>query len=183
MSRLKDKHKGEVDKKFIEIIYGFWKNKYAVIDKSSTDVLLNLKDLYQVLCFTINKYQFLYYKKLDKYNIYDLKKQAENCFGQIADHDNELLHVMCNCWRNEVVNLIGESLNKIFPEFAEHGTEKTTLVSDEIMKKNIEQTLEIIIQTHKASYHFYEDYKESDISPNEAKELLDKIYSQYKKEN
>lgn len=79
--------------------------------------------------------------------------------------------------------MIEGSLKHIFSKSAEYGTEKRTLVSDEIMKKSIEQTLERIIQTHKISYRFYENYKESDIGTNEAKELMNQIYSQYKKDN
>ncbi len=172
MSRLKGFRKDDVDEKFIEIIYGFWKNHYALVDKSNTDILLYLKDLYQILSFSINKYIFLYYKKLEKHDFYDLKKQAENCFGRIADHDNELFRAMCNYWRNKVVNLIGESLDKIFPEFAKHESEKTTLVSDEIMKENIEQTLERIVKVHDKAVEIYEKFINTDYDISEVEKVL-----------
>ena len=172
MSRLKGFCKDDVDEKFIEIIYGFWKNHYALVDKSNTDILLYLKDLYQILSFSINKYIFLYYKKLEKHDFYDLKKQAENCFGRIADHDNELFRAMCNYWRNKVVNLIGESLDKIFPEFAKHESEKTPLVSDEIMKENIEQTLERIVKVHDKAVEIYEKFINTDYDISEVEKVL-----------
>ena len=104
--------------------------------------------------------------------ILTISKQAENCFGRIADHDNELFRAMCNYWRNKVVNLIGESLDKIFPEFAKHESEKTTLVSDEIMKENIEQTLERIVKVHDKAVEIYEKFINTDYDISEVEKVL-----------
>ena len=172
MSRLKGFRKDDVDEKFIEIIYGFWKNHYALVDKSKTDILLYLKDLYQILSFSINKYIFLYYKKLEKYDFYDLKKQAENCFGRIADHDNELFPVVCNCWRVNVEKLINGSLGQLFSESVVHRADETTIVSDEIMKKNIEQTLKLILKAHDKVIEIYEKFIDTDYDISEVEKVL-----------